>query len=211
MKTLTTKLLQNCALASIAGVTTILSTSSAQAIVFFEGTIGEWQQQGSIQAGDKNFTYVGTDLNFSDTLIIETAGINNLDYLLNVDLIGTGTTVPTFFLDYTVQVTNPNNQISAVDLDSTVDVFPPDEILETTFNGITLTSIGGSPVASQLIPPSQFVEVKNLYTNGGEGGEISAFENSFQQVPEPLTILGTGTALAFGINFKRKSGKAKKK
>ena len=30
-------------------------------------------------------------------------------------------------------------------------------------------------------------------------------------VPEPLTILGSGTAIAFGVGFKRKLGKAKKK
>ncbi|WP_048753665.1 PEP-CTERM sorting domain-containing protein, partial [Crocosphaera watsonii] len=30
-------------------------------------------------------------------------------------------------------------------------------------------------------------------------------------VPEPLTILGAGTAIAFGVGFKRKLGKAKKK
>ena len=30
-------------------------------------------------------------------------------------------------------------------------------------------------------------------------------------VPEPLTILGAGTAIAFGAGFKRKLGKANKK
>ena len=33
----------------------------------------------------------------------------------------------------------------------------------------------------------------------------------FKQVPEPLTILGSGTALAFGTVLKRKIAKAKKK
>ncbi|WP_412093201.1 PEP-CTERM sorting domain-containing protein [Crocosphaera watsonii WH 8501] len=30
-------------------------------------------------------------------------------------------------------------------------------------------------------------------------------------IPEPLTILGAGTAIAFGAGFKRKLAKAKKK
>ena len=93
------KSLQNLTLAGIAGVTTILSAPSAQAVVLLEGTIGDWAQitadVGGIQAGDLLFTYGDTDLNFGDTLIIETAGVNNLDYLVNVDLIGAGTTVST--------------------------------------------------------------------------------------------------------------------
>ena len=32
-----------------------------------------------------------------------------------------------------------------------------------------------------------------------------------QTVPEPLTILGTGTAIIFGTTFKRQLNKAKKK
>lgn len=36
-------------------------------------------------------------------------------------------------------------------------------------------------------------------------------EIKIQPVPEPLTILGVGTAIAFGANFKSKLGKAKKK
>ncbi|MDJ0661953.1 MAG: PEP-CTERM sorting domain-containing protein [Crocosphaera sp.] len=205
-----TKLLQNLALAGVASVATVLSASSAQAVVLFNGTIGAWEDAGSIQAGDKLFTFGASDLNRGDSLVIETAGIDNLDYLLNVNLIATETTVSSFFLDYTVEVTQPGYQIVAVDLDSTVDVFAPDEVLTTTYNTTTLTSIGGSPELEQLIPPSTFVEVSNSYF-APPGGEISAFENSFQQVPEPLTILGAGTAIAFGTHFKRKSGKANKK
>lgn len=207
---MTTKLLQNLALAGVATMATVLSASSAQAVVLFEGTIGDWAQTGSIQAGDKLFTFGDTDLNFGDGLIIETAGINDLDYLVNVNLIGTGTTVSSFFLDYTVQVTQPGFQIVAVDLDSTVDVFAPDEVLTTTYNSTTLVSTGGSAELDQLIPSSTFVEVSNSYF-APPGGEISSFENSFQQVPEPLTILGAGAAIAFGTGFKRKLGKADKK
>ncbi|WP_035829475.1 PEP-CTERM sorting domain-containing protein [Crocosphaera watsonii] len=48
----------------------------------------------------------------------------------------------------------------------------------------------------------------NIHTLGLSGGAI---RGQLQAVPEPLTILGAGTAIAFGTGFKRKLGKAKKK
>ncbi len=46
-------------------------------------------------------------------------------------------------------------------------------------------------------------------TQGGPGSSGAVF--LYQPVPEPLTILGAGTAIAFGTAFKRKLAKAKKK
>ena len=53
----------------------------------------------------------------------------------------------------------------------------------------------------------------NSGINVGNGVEVN-FDNvqlTATSVPEPLTILGTGTAIAFGAGFKRKVGKVKKK
>ena len=46
--------------------------------------------------------------------------------------------------------------------------------------------------------------------NGTDSGSAYLFTTG-QTVPEPLTILGAGTAVAFGTSFKRKLAKAKSK
>ncbi|WP_107670360.1 PEP-CTERM sorting domain-containing protein [Cyanothece sp. BG0011] len=47
----------------------------------------------------------------------------------------------------------------------------------------------------------------NIHTSTVSGGEV---RGQIQPVPERLTILGAGSAIAFGTGFKRKLGKAKK-
>ncbi|EAZ87929.1 PEP-CTERM sorting domain-containing protein [Crocosphaera chwakensis] len=44
-----------------------------------------------------------------------------------------------------------------------------------------------------------------------EGFQVKISNVTVKQVPEPLTMLGTGSALAFGTVFKRKLAKTKKK
>ncbi|CCQ62703.1 PEP-CTERM sorting domain-containing protein, partial [Crocosphaera watsonii] len=46
--------------------------------------------------------------------------------------------------------------------------------------------------------------------NGTDSGSAYLFTTG-QTVPEPLTILGAGTAVAFGASFKRKLAKKNKK
>lgn len=102
--------------------------------------------------------------------------------------------------------------------------FDVDNIDFTFFNNIgtevgslsVTPALGSSPgIFAQDIPLAAPLNVKSVnafltgsnrqvdFQNIGFTGEVSA-------IPEPLTILGAGTAVAFGTGFKRKLGKAKK-
>lgn len=51
----------------------------------------------------------------------------------------------------------------------------------------------------------------DIISNYGPSTLVGLSEVRFETVPEPLTLLGAGAAIAFGTSFKRKLGKAKKK
>ncbi len=54
-----------------------------------------------------------------------------------------------------------------------------------------------------------FINDSGAIDFNNEVSEIAISNLEISVVPEPLTILGAGTALAFGTTFKRKLGKAK--
>lgn len=183
-------------IASLLGSTLIASSASAL-------TLGDFINN-PIVVGNQQFTYVASS-NIPLTSDIDLS-FSGSDYLFNV-FFAPSFTGTTFTLDYDVSVLTPYKVISEVDLDSTVPTFRPNEILTTNFNTTQLISNNGSATITDLLGPSAFVSVRNSYVSNG--GSISAFQNSFHQenVPEPLTILGTGIALGFGGFFKSKSSK----
>ncbi|BAY22788.1 hypothetical protein NIES2100_25520 [Calothrix sp. NIES-2100] len=72
----------------------------------------------------------------------------------------------------------------------------------------------------QLYPSKYFRPVSNLTLFDPDVNGIYEFENALQldkfivssvNCPEPLTVLGSATALAFGVNFKRRLAKVTKK
>jgi PEP-CTERM motif len=160
----------------------------------------------AITWGDKKFTFESsTSLIDHDEITIDAQGN---DYYFNYVLktaapVGTPTTVPSFTLNYKVDVLPTSNYIiTAVDNDSTVGGFnPPAESLVSTFYGVpgnVLTSTNGSANFQTLLPASKSVRVTNTYTSNG--GNIVSFQNSFHQepmkTPEPTTMLGLGVVAA---------------
>ncbi|BAQ59845.1 hypothetical protein GM3708_251 [Geminocystis sp. NIES-3708] len=183
--------------ASLAGST--LLAPGAQALTLWDF------KQAPIILGDKQFTYIFSD-NIDDGATIDVSS-SGQDYIFSLDLLGANRNVAAFKLDYDVQVLDPKYVIAEVDLDSTVNSFAPNEVLTTDFNATQLVSTNGSADIGGIVPRSAVVAVRNDYVSNG--GTIFSFQNSFHQVevPEPLTILGTGIALGFGGLFKSKSSK----
>ncbi|MDJ0509516.1 MAG: PEP-CTERM sorting domain-containing protein [Crocosphaera sp.] len=87
-----------------------------------------------------------------------------------------------------------------------------------TFNGPEV-EIDLSPIVGDLFgpPPEKAFRVElsgtlSLSDNAiNDPGSLGSYQYNLQPVPEPLTILGAGTAIAFGGAFKRKLGKNNKK
>ena len=73
-----------------------------------------------------------------------------------------------------------------------------------------ITNLGENDLTFFTIPSDK--QVANFSIEFDGSGAISGVVfTEFQAVPEPLTILGAGSAIAFGASFKRKLAKAKKK
>ena len=89
------------------------------------------------------------------------------------------------------------------------DTVPSPFSLGYTFQG------GGGIPSQQIItnaPQSTFDDPLDQSTTtifDGEGGTVVLATREAESVPEPLTILGAGTAIGFGAAFKRKLGKKK--
>jgi hypothetical protein len=193
-------------LAATATVASVMVASApAQALSFWSGTLAQFKE-APVTVGDKEFTYTNSaELSDNDTVKIQRSG---LQYFFDYEF-ASAFTGDAFTLGYTVQVTAPGYKISAVDLDSDVSRLgdpEPLKVLTTDFNTTKLVSTNGSSAVAPLNPFSDFVTVSNNYVSE-PGGIIFDYQNSFEQVPEPLTILGTGLALGFGGLFKSKSSK----
>ncbi|MDJ0658825.1 MAG: PEP-CTERM sorting domain-containing protein [Crocosphaera sp.] len=102
-------------------------------------------------------------------------------------------------------------------------------------NDLMISTVGGTTMISGLLTENEFTPVMNssvsfdsfddivsellatspgqdtslywnIHTFGLQGGAI---RGQVQAVPEPLTILGAGAAISFGVSFKRKLAKKK--
>ncbi|WP_082162489.1 PEP-CTERM sorting domain-containing protein [Crocosphaera watsonii] len=99
---------------------------------------------------------------------------------------------------------NGNNSGSAYIFDVTTGNFlqkltPPDGAAGDQF-GISVSLSGNRALVASYLDDD----------NGTDSGSAYLFTTG-QTVPEPLTILGAGTAVAFGASFKRKLAKKNKK
>ena len=80
------------------------------------------------------------------------------------------------------------------------------QLAENTYNA-QIFSFGG-PISN--VSRIRF-DVEAAHTTAGYTGLAEVGFNTATAVPEPLTLLGAGTAIAFGTSFKRKLAKSKKK
>ncbi|WP_279327059.1 PEP-CTERM sorting domain-containing protein [Crocosphaera subtropica] len=125
--------------------------------------------------------------------------------------------------------------------DNQIDGVGPDETLVLTFNqvvnlvSVTFSRVGDNDDFKLFVDGNQFIaadipggnfldlDISNFIFNPSPTGTKFGFTVidkkddylvkyvEVNAVPEPLTILGAGTAIAFGTSFKRKLGKAKNK
>ena len=90
----------------------------------------------------------------------------------------------------------------------------------SSLKSISLTpggaDIAGFPVVSTdsaflgfIVPPLNEFYVTDVITVNANGS-LTSVSNTYQAVPEPLTMLGAMTAAGFGVSFKRKLAKAGK-
>lgn len=91
----------------------------------------------------------------------------------------------------------------------------------SSLKSISLTpggaDIAGFPIVSNdsaylgfIVPPlNEFYVTDTITVNAG--GSLTSVSNTYEAVPEPLTMLGAMTAAGFGVGFKRKLAKAGKK
>lgn len=168
----------------------------------------------SVTVGDKTFTCLNTNLNTlaSPNDLIEIDLDNAGNYDLTYDFLTDYQGANGAFLQYSVAINDPNASFLAVGLDSTVSNFGPTEqvtkLVQWAGGGSTLlTSTSGAPDASLFPPGLQFITVTD--TINPNLGSVASFQNTFTQVPEPLTVIGTaiGGTAAFRMRKKLKSTK----
>jgi len=124
-------------------------------------------------------------------------------------------------LTYTITALNGqliggiNNRLTGFGTDGTGKVV----ISENAYDAVTgqaygnLVNIqpsGGSNVfkSTAIVPPTKSLTLtKNINVSGGTSGSahLSAFDNSVELVPEPMTVAGGGLALSLGFLVRRKT------
>ena len=180
-----------------------LGAGSAQAAPFclpadtVSLTWAQWAGGTPLTCGDKKFTHKLTtvlgDLGGSTVSAVQPL---RGDYIFNLDKAFTS---EAFDFTYEATITDPGRVFVAVDLDSDSDPFAsPPSVLEATYtfaggnSPIVLTSTNGSSSVAPVTGGPTLITVNNSYN--GAGGAIDTMENSFQQVPAPLPLLGVGAA-----------------
>jgi hypothetical protein len=156
-----------------------------------------WIGGQNLTCKDKEFKWLSTavpgDLPSSAVSAVEPLPE---DYIFNLDKPFTS---DPFDFTYEATITDPGYVFIAVDLDSDADVFAsPPSVLEATYtfaggnSPIMLTSTNGSESVAPVTGGPTTIIVNNSYN--GAGGAIDTMQNSFQQVPAPLPLLGAGAA-----------------
>jgi hypothetical protein len=200
------KTLLTAGLLGAAALTTLGAGSAQAANECATGscTWAQWTTTGGpLIVADKIFTWISTsdegDLATGTTTVSAVQPLPG-DYLFNLDKDFTNSA-----FDFTYEATiSPlgiaqGHKFNAVDLDSDSDPFAnPPSVLQATYtftdpsSPIILTSTNGSSSLAPVTGGPTTITVNNRYD--GSGGAIDTMENSFQQVPAPLPLLGVGAA-----------------
>jgi hypothetical protein len=199
------------AIATLAGVG--LVSAPAHAVTTTLGGFCPPTTPSSVTVGDKTFTCQATNLNTlsspNDLIEIDRDVAGNFD--LTYEFLNDYQGANGAFLRYTVAINDPNASFLEVGLDSTVSNFGPIEqvtkLVEWAGGSTLLTSTSGIPADFSFPAGLQFITVTD--TINPNGGSVASFQNTFTQVPEPLTVIGTaiGATTAFRMRKKLKSTK----
>jgi hypothetical protein len=193
---LTASLLGGAALSS-------LGAGSAQAACLSTDTVSltwaQWIGGTPLTCRDKKFTWVTAptddfgDLGDPATTVSAVMPLDG-DYIFNLDK--PFTAVP-FDFTYEATITAAGWVFSKIDLDSDADTFAnPPSVLTATYTpnvgpAMILTSTNGSASIEPVPYGPTIITVNNKYMPPN-GGAIDTLQNSFQQVPAPLPLLGVG-------------------
>ena len=142
----------------------------------------------SLTSLEFEFSYDTTELNLEEVNILDDEVFDIAILPPVIDGMGISTQTVTFTAFSTGQ--NPNTILDRDNLIFNVVGLQNDGLADIQASVISAIDANNTDVTSLFQPPDRF---------------------EVQQVPEPLTILGSGTAIAFGTYFKRKSAKANKK
>ncbi len=128
----------------------------------------------------------------------------DLDNPINVD--ENGNVIPRSPLQFVFTGSNRSGSVGGViiplgETGGAMDQLSP-QVGRVGFNGSDLwIDTGNLSTSGSINTPLPFYAMSSIQT----------VEETTTPIPEPLTILGAGTAIAFGAGFKRKLAKAKKK
>ncbi len=149
-----------------------------------EGEEGEENQSFEITIDGKDIKLSGVDLNGNSSEFFASFGFNDgfNDYVATSNILFTD--LPNNTIDDLLTLTYDNLFMS----------------LPTPFQSDLMLDLDTDEISYTFTPDivTAFVETKSTDTGGGYGQGMEV------AVPEPLTILGSATALGFGALFKRK-------
>lgn len=211
------------AAAMAAGLTVLPLETSAQPISCNGGSvtvsISEWSESEGILCGDKLFEFVDTDLNLTtldDDVTVQqiTPDVYAINFAFDPDL-GNGSSA---FLDWSVTVQDPNERITAVDVDSTQNA---DITGGLVIVAKTLTDAGGNPVGAGTITSTNGVpdttsgfltpvlNVHETFDVTGAGTVLFGAQNTIFQtsveVPLPATLMLLGAGLLSASLYRRRN------
>ena len=212
--------------ASLAGVLltgSMFASPNAQAAVGCSTTttLSAFISAGSCQDQDKLYTYTSNqNLPTGNQLTIKTLfegpiDIHEFNYKSDLTALAANTT---YKLKYTIDITEPSRVFTGVQFGADLVGNATATKLIQLEDGTDLATL--SPTGTYNIAESANVKkllITDTIITGDAPAVVNSFTNTFRQqavsaaVPEPLTILGTGTALGMGAFFKRQQAKKQQK
>jgi len=114
-------------------------------------------------------------------------------------------------IDFTKDIKYFGLYWGSVDSGNTIE-FYKDNVLLDTFSGIDVLNAAGQ-TASDSVYANFFADANESFDKVvlKTGLPFESDNHAYKPVPEPLTILGSATALGFGALFKRQQSKKQKK
>jgi hypothetical protein len=211
-------------------IMTTMPSNNYQSLVMGIATLGVISSSALLAPSANAFTIgdigsntlpVGSDTIFSD-FSTTTADLNWRNYVITASSapqgpqlsVATGpVTVGAGSYNITYKVTKTGLPIGGVYVNQNA-------INASSLKSISLTpggaDIAGFPIVSNdsaylgfIVPPLNEFYVTDVITVNANGS-LTSVSNTYQAVPEPLTMLGAMTAAGFGVSFKRKLAKAGK-
>ena len=192
------------ALGVISGSTLLAPSANA----FTIGSIGSnTLTVGSTTFSD--FSTTTTDLDWRNYVITASSTPVGAQLSLNTG----GTAVGAGSYNITYKVTKTGDPVGGVFVNQNA-------FKSSSLKSISLTpggaDIAGFPIVSNdsaylgfIVPPLNEFYVTDVITVNANGS-LTSVSNTYEAVPEPLTMLGAMTAAGFGVGFKRRLAKAEK-